>query len=88
MPGKNESPEYEFSPFAHIAFDTIVMNQINDNNPPQAKLTYNNLTMHGDSHLEAIHKIANIFLQEYWEVMKHHKVFNDKRYIDKLKRLK
>ena len=78
----------EFDPFFHITLDTIVMNQINQRNPEQTRFTYNKLTARGDSHLDAIHKIAAVFAEEFFPVMKHGKEFNSKRYIRKLKELK
>ena len=78
----------EFNPFLHIALDTVIMNQINNKAPEQTRFTYNKLTARGDSHLEAIHKIAYIFAQKFFPVMKHYKEFNNKRYIRKLKELK
>jgi hypothetical protein len=78
----------EFNPFLHITFDTIIMNQINANNPQQTKFTYNKLTARGDSHLEAIHKIASVFAEEFFPVMKKEKEFNERRYNRRLKALK
>lgn len=87
-----ESPaddsEMEFNPYVHIAFDTIVMNQIDNNDPPQTRFTYNKLTARGYSHLEAIHEIARIFLKEFYIMQKSEKDFNVKRYAGRLKELK
>ena len=78
----------ELNPFLHITFDSVIMNQINNSDPEQARDTYNKLTAGGDSHLEAIHKMVDIFLSEYWEIMRYRKKFNLKRYTRKLKELK
>jgi hypothetical protein len=87
-----ESPEdfdyTEFNPFAHLTFDTIILNQIDNNDPPQAKLTYNKLTSRGLSHLEAIHEIASVFAEEFFNTFKLNKTFNVKRYSGRLKELK
>jgi Domain of unknown function (DUF1841) len=83
------SPETdEFNPFLHITLDTIIMNQINNRDPEQTRFTYNKLTARGDSHLDAIHKIAAVFVEEFFPVMKYQKEFNNKKYIRKLKELK
>lgn len=83
------SPETdEVNPFLHLMLDNIVMNQITENDPPQSKFTYNKLTARGDSHLEAIHKIASVIAEEIWYIMKEKKPFNKKLYINKLKKLK
>jgi hypothetical protein len=81
-------PDTEINPFIHITLDNIITNQINNRKPEQANFTYNKLTARGDSHLEAIHKIAYVFALEFFPVMKEGKTFNDKRYIWKLKNLK
>jgi hypothetical protein len=64
------------------------MNQINERNPEQARYTYNKLTARGDSHLDAIHKMALVFTEEIFPVMKYQKEFNNRRYTCKLKELK
>lgn len=81
-------PDTEFDPYLHITFDTIIMNQINAGDPEQARFTYNKLIARGDSHLEVIHKMAYVFVDELFPVIKHKKEFNNKRYIRKLKELK
>ncbi|NLT49564.1 MAG: DUF1841 family protein [Ignavibacteria bacterium] len=78
----------EFNPFLHLVFDTIITNQINENSPKQARFTYNKLTARGYSHLDAIHRMAGIFLEEFFPVMKYGKVFNEEAYASKLKGLK
>ena len=81
-------PDTEVNPFLHIQFDLIVMNQMNNNNPAQTKITYDSLIKHNHSHLEATHKIASVLAEEIWSVFSFKKEFNEKRYIDKLKKLK
>jgi Domain of unknown function (DUF1841) len=78
----------EFNPFLHITFDTIIMNQINNKEPEQTRFSYNKLTARGDSHLGAIHKIAAVFTEEFFPVIKYQKEFNNKRYVRRLKELK
>ncbi len=78
----------EVNPFMHISLDSIVVNQINSNNPKQTGFTYNKLRARGDSHLEAIHKIASVIAENIWDVMKYGKEFNEKKYIQKLKHLR
>mgnify|MGYP000037091691 CR=1 FL=1 len=68
-------------------WDSTVVNQINSNNPKQTGFTYNKLRAQGDSHLDAIHKIASVVLENIWDVMKYGKKFNEKKYIQKLKRI-
>ena len=81
-------PENDVNPFLHITFDIIIMNQINANDPPQAKFTYNKLVARGYNHIEVIHRMGSILLEEYWGVMNLGKSFNVKSYSRKLKNLK
>ncbi len=87
-----ESPlddsEMELNPYLHIAFDTIIMNQIDSDDPQQARFTYNKLTARGCSHLEAIHEMAGVFLKEFYDMQKSGKDFNLKRYTGRLRELK
>ncbi|MFA4923939.1 MAG: DUF1841 family protein [Ignavibacteriaceae bacterium] len=80
--------ETEVNPFMHIMIDTIVMNQVTKNDPPQTRFTYNKLTAKGYSHLEAIHKIDSVVVEEIWGIMKNGRTFDEKKYAAKLKGLK
>ncbi len=83
------SPENdEVNPFLHIQFDLIVINQINMNDPKETKFTYNYLRARGDSHLEAIHKIAFYAADQIFNIMKNGVEFNEKIYVRNLKKLK
>lgn len=68
----------EVNPFMHLMLDTIVMKQLTANEPKQTKFIYNKLTAQGDTHLEAIHKIAYIAAEQIWEIMQEGKEFNEK----------
>ncbi len=76
------------NPFLHLVMDTIVMNQITANDPPQTRFTYNKLTARGDSHLDAVHKIASVVVEEIWNIMHDKKKFDLKNFTRKLKQLK
>ncbi|MGD8779666.1 MAG: DUF1841 family protein [Ignavibacteria bacterium] len=78
----------EVNPFLHIMMDTIVMKQITTNDPPQTRFTYNKLTARGNSHLEAVHKIATVVANEIWNIMHEEREFDEKSYIWELKQLK
>jgi hypothetical protein len=87
-----ESPETfdnpDLNPYLHIAFDTIIMNQVDNNEPAQARFTYNKLTSRGVSHLETIHKMALVLTEEIFISGKSGKPLNVRRYSQKLKELK
>ncbi|MFA3783391.1 DUF1841 family protein [Melioribacteraceae bacterium 4301-Me] len=83
------SPEKdEVNPFLHLMIDTVVMNQILANDPPQTRFTYNKLTARGYSHLEAIHEIAAVVVEEIWNILHEKRPFDEKKYVSKLKKLK
>ena len=84
---KKYDPETDVNPFAHIAIDAAVVNQIEQRNPPEVRQVYNRLRAKGLSHLEAIHKIDLVFVEELWHVLKHRKPFDTARYVKKVKRL-
>jgi hypothetical protein len=83
------SPETdEVNPFLHLQFDTIIMNQITSNSPPQTKLAYDRLREKGKSHLDSLHKLASVIVEEIWNIIKYGKEFNEKNYIRNLKKIK
>lgn len=68
--------------FMHIVIDSIVVNQITQDTSPDVADAHDRLREQGLSHLEAIHEIDLIFVQELWPVLKH--PFNAKRYAKKV----
>ncbi len=85
--GYKYDPESEVNPFLHISLDAIVVNQLNNNDPKQTRITYNKLRREGDSHLDAVHKIAAVLVDEIWNIMRCGREFDERRYVRKLKRL-
>ncbi|MEK7249331.1 MAG: DUF1841 family protein [Bacteroidota bacterium] len=85
---KEYDTETEVNPFAHLALDAAVVNQLDNANPPQVKETYERLTLQGASHLAAIHSIAYELATEIWQAGHDRKPFNTERYARQLRRLK
>ncbi len=66
----------------------VVDNQINENNPPITKTTFERLKNIGYTEYDAKKKIAAIVIEEIYNVMKNNEEFNEERYTDKLLALK
>ncbi|MBO9592558.1 MAG: DUF1841 family protein [Niabella sp.] len=65
----------------------IVNNQMTTNNPPETKETFNRLKKEGYNDFEARQLIGQCVAVELFEIMKHRKPFDEKRYISNLKQL-
>ncbi|WP_432203563.1 hypothetical protein [Thermoanaerobacter uzonensis] len=66
----------------------VVNNQIRDNNPPITKVTLERLKKSGYTEQQAKEKIAAILIEEIYDVLKNHEVYNEERYAKKLSTLK
>jgi hypothetical protein len=66
---------------------TIISNQIADNKPPETKITYDRLISLGYSEFVTKQLIGQCVAVEIFNVMKHGKPFDEKRYISNLKQL-
>jgi hypothetical protein len=65
----------------------IINNQINSGDPPETNLTFNRLKQMGYSENDAKMMIGQCVSVEIFDVFKHGKPFDDKRYIKNLKNL-
>ncbi len=75
------------NPHLKAAFLETVENQLADNDPPETRQTLNRLIEQGISEEDAKLYIAQAVCVEVFDVMKHQKEFNQKRYLKNLKRL-
>jgi 2,3-bisphosphoglycerate-independent phosphoglycerate mutase len=66
----------------------VVNNQIRDNDPPITKVTLERLKKSGYTEQQAKEKIASILIEEIYDVLKNHEVYNEERYANKLSALK
>lgn len=66
---------------------TIISNQIADNKPPETKIAYDRLISLGYSEFVTKQLIGQCVAVEIFNVMKHGKTFDEKRYISNLKQL-
>ena len=65
----------------------VVDNQINSNNPPETKETYDRLIKLGHSSDKAKRLIGIVVAAEIFDVMKNQEMFNKKRFIESLNKL-
>jgi hypothetical protein len=65
----------------------VVDNQINSDNPPETRETYDRLITLGHSSEEAKRLIGIVVTAEIFDVMKNQEMFNKKRFVEALKKL-
>ena len=65
----------------------IVKNQLKNNTPPEAKITYDSLRKEGFNDVETKKMIGQCVSVEIFEILKTGKPYNDARYIKNLKEL-
>jgi hypothetical protein len=75
------------NPFLHITFDAVVVRQVNEDDPQGIKDVYDKLRRNGDDHLEAIHRIAEVFVTEFYEISHGRRPYTDERYLKQLREL-
>lgn len=78
------------TPEGQRAGETIIEaieNQIRDNDPPETALTLARLMQGGESHNNAMRLIACAMSVEIFEIMKNSRPFDERRYIENLRRL-
>ena len=65
----------------------IVKNQLENNDPPETKIIYNQLTKAGYNDFQTRLMIGQCVAVELFEIIKMSKPFNNERYIKNLKKL-
>ena len=65
----------------------VIDNQLQENNPPITRITYERLQASGYSQKRAKEKLAAVVLEEIYDVLKNQQPFNEERYTEKLERL-
>ena len=65
----------------------VVKNQIRESNPPATKKTFDRLLKNGHSKDEAMKVIGSAVATEIYEVLKNKKPFDEKRYVNALRKL-
>lgn len=65
----------------------IIKNQLKENNPPDTNITYSRLIKEGFDDFHVRQMIGQCLAIELFEIIKFKKTFNNKRYIENLKKL-
>jgi len=73
--------------FAGEAVFKAINNQIQGNNPPETKQTYDRLMKEIKIHDEVMKYIGVVMMAETLDILKSKKPFNKKRYIERLNKL-
>ena len=73
--------------FAGEAVFEAINNQIQGNNPPETKQTYDRLMKEIKNHDEVMKYIGVVMMAEILDILKSKKPFNKKRYIERLNKL-
>ena len=77
----------ETNPYVKKAIMEVVENQLRAGDPPETKETFDRLLAEGHAEHEARRLIACVVVSEIFEVMKHSRSFDAKRYAQTLSRL-
>ena len=77
----------KYNPRLKSAILQVVENQIDSNDPPETKQTFNRLVSEGFPNKEAKELIGTVVVAEVFDVMKEGKPFNIERYVNALNRL-
>ena len=73
--------------FAGEAVFEAINNQIQGQNPPETKQTYDRLMKEIKNHDEVMKYIGVVMMAEILDILKSKKSFNKKRYIERLNKL-
>lgn len=65
----------------------VVENQIQDNDPPETRITLDRLMSLGESRENAMRYIASVLSVEVFETLKNKTTYNEERYLTNLKNL-
>lgn len=76
------------NPHLHLAMHALVERQLTSGDLPAVKETMDWLVSKGMDRHEAIHRIGNIVSGQIFEMLKEKKLFDEKKYISDLAKLK
>ena len=73
--------------FSEEAVFEAINNQIEDNDPPETKQTYDRLMKEIRNHDQVMEYLGVVMRSEILDILKSKKPFNRKRYVERLNRL-
>ncbi len=77
----------DFNPYLQSAILEVVENQLENNDPPETRQTYERLIREGHSEEDAKKLIGAVVAVEMFSIMKHQKPFDETQFIAALNRL-
>ncbi len=77
----------DFNPLLQAQFLQVVQNQLDENNPPETRQTYDRLRALGISDEDARIYIAQVVCVEVWDCLHNQSMFNLERFVRNLNRL-
>jgi Domain of unknown function (DUF1841). len=86
--GRVYDPDTEVNPYMHLEIHKIIEKQLSANDLPEVNQTLDRLIKSGLSRHESIHKIGTALAAEIYDIMKTRKPFDEKRYVNRLKKLR
>ena len=87
MERKRKTKEPEFNPLLQATYLEIVDNQLRENDPPEARQTYERLIAEGESDRSAKLLIGSVIAYETYKVLATQTEFDLKRYVRHLNML-
>jgi hypothetical protein len=79
--------DQDFNPLLQAQFLQVVQNQLDENNPPETRQTYDRLRALGISDEDARIYIAQVVCVEVWDCLHNQSMFNLERFVRNLNRL-
>jgi hypothetical protein len=76
------------NPYLHIAMHSVIERQIADRDPPETDQALFRLTRGGIERHESLHRIARVFSDLMWTVMRERRPFDTAKYRRRLRALK
>jgi hypothetical protein len=75
------------NPVLHIEFHLVIENQIADQNPMEVDQVVQVLVRKGHARHDAIHAVADVLIREIVHMQREDRVFDQQRYVRKLREL-
>jgi hypothetical protein len=75
------------NPYLHVHIHLIVEKQLRDGEPPEVKGIADCLAERGMEQHRVVHSIGVVFLEEMYNMIREHRPFDHRRYVEKLQKL-
>ncbi len=85
---KEEKFELDHNPFLHLGLHVAIIEQVSINKPTGVRPIYEKLLKKYQDKTVVEHKMMHCLVEEVYQVSKHNKAFNEKKYITSLRALR